>query len=283
MSVVIRPSQTDGQPGATQPSGTAALSVVIPVYNEGANIIQTLRVLREHVPVAHEVLMVYDHENDQTLPVVRPLQSSDPRLILVRNTVAPGPSGALRTGFQRARGSLILVVMADLCDDFSQIPDLLALVPSRADIACPSRYCRGGQQHLRASLKVWLPKFAGRCLHWFAGLPTLDATNSFKLYSAAMLRRLRLRSTVSFSVTLEIVAKAHCLGYRLVEVPTVWRDRQHGQSHFRLGASVAAYLPWFGVALLRGRLIRLPARWLRAWLSTVPARPEPAQQVALHA
>ena len=74
-------------------------------------------------------------------------------------------------------------------------------------------------------------------------------------------------NTTSFSVTLEIVAKAHCLGYRIVEVPTVWRDRQHGQTNFKMGRSIVAYTPWLCLALLRGRLVRLPLSWLRRWLT----------------
>lgn len=242
---------------------TVELSVVMPVYNEGLNIEKTLQSLKASVPVPHEVIIVYDREEDSTLPVVRPLMPSYDGLRLVRNSVAPGPSGALRTGFLQAKASRVLVVMADLCDDFSQIPLLLSLVPARADIACPSRYCEGGVQQLDPSLKVWAPKFAGRLLKWFTGIPTYDPTNSFKLYSAAVLRDIRLVSTISFSVTLEIVVKAHCLGYRLVEVPTVWADRQHGKSNFNLRRSLVAYFPWFCVALLRGRLFRLPQAWLR--------------------
>jgi len=159
------------------------LSVVIPVYNEGLNIEKTLHSLKASVPVPHEVIVVYDREDDNTLPVVRPLMRSYPGLQLLHNRVAPGPSGALRAGFSRARASRVLVVMADLCDDFSQIPTLLNLVPARADIACPSRYCDGGVQQLKPSLKVWAPKFAGRLLRWLTGIPTFDPTNSFKLYS----------------------------------------------------------------------------------------------------
>lgn len=246
------------------------LSVVIPVYNEGLNIEKTLHALRASIPVLHEVIVVYDREEDSTLPVVRPLLPSYDGLRLVRNSVTPGPSGALRTGFLHAKASRVLVVMADLCDDFSQIPLLLSLVPARADIACPSRYCEGGVQQLDPSLKVWAPKFAGRLLKWFTGIPTYDPTNSFKLYSAAVLRDVRLVSTISFSVTLEIVVKAHCLGYRIVEIPTVWADRQHGKSNFHLRRSLVAYFPWFCVALLRGRLFRLPQSWLR-WLFAHPA------------
>jgi glycosyltransferase involved in cell wall biosynthesis len=250
---------------------TVELSVVMPVYDEGLNIEKTLQSLKANVPVPHEVIIVYDRDEDSTLPVVRPLMPSYEGLRLVRNSVAPGPSGALRTGFVQAKASRVLVVMADLCDDFSQIPLLLSLVPARADIACPSRYCEGGAQQLKPSLKVWAPKFAGRLLRGLTGIPTYDPTNSFKLYSAAVLRDLVLTSTVSFSVTLEIVAKAHCLGYRIVELPTVWADRQHGKSNFNLRRSLFAYSPWFCAAMLRSRLLRIPQSWLR-WLFTSEGR-----------
>ncbi len=259
-----------------------SLSVIIPVYHEGKNIELTLQALHAAVPVPYEVLIIYDDEEDTTLPVVRNLQMRYMQAVLVRNTIAPGPSGALRTGFQRARAEKVLVVMADLCDDFSQIPHFLTLVPAEADIVCPSRYCRGGAQQLEATFKVWLPKMGGRCLRWLTGIPTYDPTNSFKLYSGALLRNLWLSSTVSFSVTLEIVAKAHCLGYRFAEVPTVWRDRQHGKSHFKLWRSLIAYSPWFCVALLRNRAFRFPIQWLRARFAVSSSRPVSETPVAAH-
>ena len=246
-------------------SDTIDLTVVIPVYNEGENIGLTLDQLHASVPVPYELLIVYDFDGDTTLPVVRPLLEQHPNWRLVKNDVARGPSGALRTGFKHASGSRVLVVMADLCDDFGQIEQLTNLVPEVADIACPSRYCEGGHQALDNPVKLWAPRTAGRLLRLFAGLPTHDPTNSFKLYSTRLLDDLRLGSTVSFSVTIEIVAKAHCLGYRIVEIPTTWRDRQFGKSNFKVGRSLVAYFPWFCLMMLRGRLIRLPASWFRAW------------------
>jgi dolichol-phosphate mannosyltransferase len=242
------------------------LSVIVPVYNEPDNIPLAVAALARNIPVPHEILVVYDTESDSTVPVLRTLSSTYPQLRMVRNEVCRGPSGALRAGFGQARAPAVLVTMADLCDDVAQIPQLLALRRSGADLVVPSRYCPGGEQQLNPSLKVWAPTLAGWLICNLAGVPTRDPTNSFKLYSTAMLRDMRLTSTISFSVTLEIVAKAHCLGYRIVEVPTVWRDRQHGKSSFKLGRSLVAYTPWFALALLRGKFIRLPARWLRSWL-----------------
>jgi dolichol-phosphate mannosyltransferase len=243
------------------------LSVVIPVYNEPANIPLAVAALTQNIPVPHEIVVVYDFDADTTVPVLHELRGRYPQLRAVKNEVARGPSGALRTGFAHAAAPLILVTMADLCDDASQIGHLIELAKTRADLVAPSRYCQGGEQRLKWSLKAKVPRFAGWLIKMFAGLPTYDPTNSFKLYSARMLGDMRLRSTVSFSVTLEIVAKAHCLGYRIVEVPTIWRDRQHGKTNFKMGRSLVTYFPWLCVAMLRGRFFRLPARLLRRWFA----------------
>lgn len=251
------------------------LSIVIPVFNEDRNIVATIEAIEQHAPVDHEIICVYDFDEDTTLPVLRGLQANRPHLRLARNTVARGPSGALRTGFQEADAPRVLVVMADLCDDVSQIPELVRLVPEHADVACPSRYCPEGRQELDAFLKVALPRTAGFLLRHFTGMQTHDPTNSFKMYSARLLQSLRLTSTVSFSVTLEVVAKAHCLGFPIAQVPTVWRDRQHGESKFRTGPSVPVYLKWFLVALLKNRVFSMPASWMQARFGRPATEPSP--------
>ncbi len=237
---------------------TPALSIVIPVFNEALNLEATLESLHQNIHVPYELLIVYDFDEDSTLPLARQLMSRNPTMKLIKNTVCRGPSGAIRSGIRASRGPRILIAMADLCDDFSQVPQMIDWVPAKAEIACPSRYCQGGEQLLNPSLKVWAPKTAGRLLRFFTGIPTLDPTNSYKLYSAELLRKMRLSSRVSFSVTLEIMAKAHVLGARIVEIPTVWRNRQFGKTSFKLGRSLVAYFPWFLYAMLRNRLF-----WLR--------------------
>ena len=239
------------------------LSVVIPVYNEAENIRLTLDALRGRLPESHEILVVYDRDDDSTLLALREAAPQHPALRVVKNDIARGPSGALRTGIRESRGERVLVMMADLSDDIESFPRLLSLVPDTADIACPSRYCEGGRQELRSSLKVWAPRSAGRLMRWVCGLNTVDPTNSHKLYRGDLVRSLPLTSTVSFSVTLEIVAKAHCLGCRIVEIPTVWRDRMHGKTNFKLGRSLVTYTPWLLLALFNGRFLRLPAAWRR--------------------
>ncbi len=266
------------------------VSVIIPVLNEGGHIHATLDELSRRIAAPHEVLVVYDRDDDTTVPVVQERMARDERLALVKNTIARGPSGALRSGFAAAQGSKILVVMADGCDDLSQLDAMLRMVPGQADIVAPSRYCPGGAQLIEQTswIKKSIPRAAGWLLRAFTGIPTYDPTNSFKLYSARVVKELPLVSTVSFSVTLEAVVKAHCLGYGIIEIPTVWKDRRHGKSHFKLGRSILVYFPWFCLALLRGRFLRLPHRWFAAWFgvrsasaSVAAPAPEPVMEEAV--
>jgi dolichol-phosphate mannosyltransferase len=227
-----------------------ALSIIIPVYNESSNILKTLKEIKKNIRVPHEILIVYDFDKDSTLPVVKKVKKNYKNLFLIKNNIARGPSGAIRTGIKKAKAPRVLVTMADLCDDLSQVNELLALVPKKAAIACPSRYTKGGEQQLKPSLKVWAPRTAGFLLKLFGGVPTYDPTNSFKMYSKKIFTRMTLESTISFSVTLEIIVKAQALGFNIVEIPTVWRDRQHGKTNFKLVRSLVAYFPWFCFAII---------------------------------
>src|SRR5213594_2954247 len=130
-------------------TNSVELSVVIPVYNEPENISLAVNALAKNIPVPCEILAVYDFDGDTTVPVLRQLQREHSELRLVKNDVARGPSGALRAGFAQARAPLVLVTMADLCDDVSQIPRLLQLAKNGADLVAPSRYCAGGEQQLK--------------------------------------------------------------------------------------------------------------------------------------
>lgn len=231
------------------------LSIVIPVYNESENILKTLSAIKKYIRVPHEILIIYDFDKDTTLPIVKKVLKKNPHVHLTKNTIQKGPSGAIRTGIMKARAPHVLVTMADLCDDLSQVKEMLALVQNNVYIVCPSRYSKGGKQELKSSLKVWAPRTAGFLLKKLTGIPTYDPTNSYKLYAKKLLEELTLTSTVSFSVTLEIVVKAHALGYKIVEIPTIWKDRQHGKTNFKLGRSLLYYFPWFWYALVHSNPI----------------------------
>jgi hypothetical protein len=82
-------------------------------------------------------------------------------------------------------------------------------------------------------------------LHYLSGLPTRDVTNSFKLYSKEVLDSITIESKGGFEIGMEIVVKAWAAGFRVTEVPTVWRDRALGDSRFQLVSWTPHYLAWY--------------------------------------
>jgi dolichol-phosphate mannosyltransferase len=240
-----------------------ALSIVIPVYNEGPNIESTLRGLFASVAVRPlEVLVVYDRDDDDTVPVVLGLQGELPEVILHRNRWGRGALGAIRSGLEAARAPYLLVMMADGSDDPADVDAMLALARSGADVVAGSRYMRGGQQLGGPPLKRLLSRLAGITLHHLGGLSVHDATSNYRLYSRRLLDRVDVESQAGFELALELTVKASLLGCRLAEVPTTWRDRTAGTSRFRLWVWLPHYLRWYRLGLVarfRPRFASRPA------------------------
>ena len=122
------------------------VSIVIPAYNEGSNIEDVLTRLAETVQLPCEITVVVDSQDDSTVPFVEKFARMDDRICYLVNDVEPGPAQAIRFGIDRASAGVVLVTMADGCDDPQQIDHLVRLVERGVVIASASRYSRGGQQ-----------------------------------------------------------------------------------------------------------------------------------------
>jgi dolichol-phosphate mannosyltransferase len=138
--------------------------------------------------------------------------------------------------------------MADGCDDPQQIDDLVRLVERGVVIAAASRYSRGGQQVGGPFLKSTLSRLAGLSLWAFARVGTRDATNSFKAYDASFIRDVGVTSDAGFEIGIELVAKARRARLPVAELPTIWLERHHGVSNFKLASWLPNYLRWWRFA-----------------------------------
>ena len=241
------------------------LSIVVPVHREGEAARPVIEKLVGCVDVPHEIVVVYDESDDPTLPVLEDLHRRRPEIRAVQNRLGRGPALALRAAFASVTGDAVVVTMADASDDPHDIPRMLARLREGYDLVAGSRYMAGGQQLGGPRLKSRLSRFAGRSLQALVGLPTADATSAFKMYRKAMLDDLTIESRHGFEISLEITVKALLGGYRIAEIPTVWRDRVAGRSKFRLVRWLPHYLRWYGLALGRG-LFRGRHRALRTAL-----------------
>jgi hypothetical protein len=157
-----------------------------------------------------------------------------------------GALNAIKTGLEDAHGEYVVVTMADLCDPPEVINEMVAAAErENADIVCASRYMKGGRQIGGPKLKGFLSRAAGFLLYKLTRLPTHDPTNSFKLYRKSFLKEVTIESTGGFELGIELVVKARRLGKKIVEVPTIWRDRVAGKSNFKLWRWMPSYLRWF--------------------------------------
>lgn len=224
------------------------VSVVVPVFDEGEAIVRALERIFEAVTLPAEVLVVYDFEEDSTVPWLEKYARDEPRLVPTLNTYGRGPANAIRFGIDAATADTVVVTMADGCDDPQQIDDLVRLVERGVVVAAGSRYMNGGQQVGGPAFKSFLSRFAGRTLYLFARVGTNDATNSFKAYSKDFVQKVGIDSDSGFEVGLELVAKARRLRLPVAEVPTIWLDRTTGVSNFKLIKWLPRYLRWYRFA-----------------------------------
>jgi glycosyltransferase involved in cell wall biosynthesis len=233
------------------------LSIVLPVFNEGEAVEPVLRALSAGVGTAHELVVVYDFDEDTTVPVVARLAGEIPGLRGLRNDLGRGVLNAMKAGIAGSTSPFVLISMADGSDEPHVVDPMVALARDGADVVAASRYMRGGHQVGGPPLKRLMSRTAGLTLHWFAGVPTHDPTNNFKLYSRRFLDTVTIESTAGFELALELTVKATIAHRRVAEVPTTWRDRTAGESNFKLRKWLPHYLHWYWMAL-RWRVLRRP-------------------------
>lgn len=228
------------------------LAIVLPVYNEGEAVEPVLRAMSAGVATPHELVVVYDFDADTTVPVIARLALEIPGLRGLRNDLGRGVLNAMKAGISGTTAQYVLISMADGSDEPHIVDSMVALARDGADVVAASRYMPGGHQVGGPPLKRLMSRTAGLTLHWFARVPTRDATNNFKLYSRRFLDAVTIESSAGFELALELTVKAALDGRRIAEVPTTWRDRTAGTSNFKLRKWIPHYLHWY-LAAFRGR------------------------------
>ncbi|MHB1682039.1 MAG: glycosyltransferase [Bacilli bacterium] len=235
------------------------IDIVIPVYNEKGSIECTLRELGSNVKQSIRVIIVYDMDEDTTIPIVNSIAGSlGYPVVMQKNIYGRGALNAIKSGMALSEADAVLVVMADMSDDLGMIDLMYEKFQEGYDIVCGSRYMRGGRQIGGPLLKKILSRTAGLTLHYLARIPTHDVTNSFKMYRKSLLEDLRIESVGGFEIGMEITVKAHLAGRLIAEIPVTWTDRTDGESKFKLWKWIPHYFHWYSRAF--GRRSKVPAQ-----------------------
>ena len=226
------------------------LSVIMPVFREGAAVIPIIESLVRVLGPSDELIVVYDFEEDPTVPFLRDLASVLPQLRPLLNDRGRGVLNALKAGIAAATGQYVLITMADGSDDLTSLSAMLDAAAAGAAVVAASRYMKGGRQVGAPFFKSLLSRVAGLSLYAVGALPIHDPTNNFKLYARDFLVQTEIESRGGFELALELTVKAQLAGLTLAEVPTSWQERSQGQSNFKIRAWLPQYLHWYWLVLL---------------------------------
>jgi len=211
---------------AEVPAGASpALTVVIPAYNEQANVEPCYRELVEVLDALgqpFEILFVDDGSTDGTSAVLRGLASTDRRVRVLRFRRNAGQTAALHAGFRAARGAVIVTMDADLQNDPHDIPKLLAALPGH-DAVCGWRVDRHDP---------WSKRIASRIANRVRDRLTRDGVHdtgcTLKVFRREAVENLQLyRGLHRF-----LPALLQMDNRRLVEVPVSHRPRRAGVSKY---------------------------------------------------
>lgn len=220
-----------------RPSSPApALSIVIPAYNEEANVEACYRELAEVGPELgrpFEIIFVDDGSSDGTFAALAALAQANPRVRVIRFRRNAGQTAALAAGFRAARGEIVVTMDADLQNDPRDIPRLLvALGP--CDAVCGWRVDRRDPWAKRIASRV-----ANAVRRHFTGDDVHDTGCTLKAFRRDALERLPLyRGMHRF-----LPALLRLEGFRVTELPVRHRPRRAGVSKYgnwgRLWAGLA--------------------------------------------
>jgi dolichol-phosphate mannosyltransferase len=206
-----------------------------------------VKLLKAVVEVPHELLIVYDSPEDDSIPVIRAMQGGYGNLRLIHNQRGRGVVNAISAGVEAAVGDYVLLFAADEVGPLLAIEDMLALMHEGCDMVSCSRYAHGGRRLGGSWIGGVLSRFANRLFHRMAGCVLSDATTGIKLFRRSLFPSLKLEARpVGWAVTFEMAMKAQLAGWKLGEVPVISIDRLYGgKSTFKVGPWTGEYLRWF--------------------------------------
>lgn len=237
----------------------SSLTILIPCHNEEEAITHTLSEIYSKLDYDNfQIVIIDDHCTDQTINTIRKFitKNSINNLQIITNERKGCFANALLTGLENFDSDLVVPMMGDLCDEVETIPKMVAKINEGYDIACASRYMKGGKKINSPRLQGFFSWLVCISLKILCCLPTWDASNAYKMYRRKVIKKIlpSLTGNAGTDFSMQVFLKAHFAEFKTAEVPTTWTGRVYGKTKFDPVGLTPKYWRWYKYALLQ--------RWL---------------------
>jgi dolichol-phosphate mannosyltransferase len=228
------------------PPRTANVWVILPTYNEAENLERIVGAVLEHLPPSRRVLIVDDNSPDGTGEIADRLAEADDSVAVLHRQLKEGLGPAYLAGFRvalDAGAERVIEMDADFSHDPSYLPRLIEAT-ERADLAIGSRYVPGGGITEWGPLRRFISRGGSAYARAALGLPIKDLTGGFKCFRRIVLETIDLDTIEArgYAFQVETTYRTIKAGFRVVEVPIVFKDRADGTS--KMSKGIVAEAMW---------------------------------------
>lgn len=233
---------------------TVKISIILPVFNEGVNLDIVLRIIQAILKVPHEVLVVYDFPEDNSIPVAKKVQETYSEVRLIHNKKGRGAINAIKSGVEEAKGKYAVTLLADDIGPVFALSAMADLMDRGCWLVGCTRYGFGGRVFGGSIIQKILSKTANRLFRVLSSSQLTDATFGVKMFRPELFKKINIEARAGWSVAFELSIKTQAMGLQTGEVPITSINRFYGgESKFSLKSWMIEYLKWFfrGILLLR--------------------------------
>jgi glycosyltransferase involved in cell wall biosynthesis len=220
------------------------VSLILPMYNEEDNVIITLNEVKKVLQTfeSYQIVAVDDGSSDRTLELLEEYARETPELLVLTHPVNMGMGRALRTGFEKAEGDVIVTLDADLSYEPQYITQLIQeLQENQLDIVIGSQYMAGGETEDIPFIRLFVSKMANKIVGYALNKNISTVTGILRAYRREVLDSIEIEATGT-EINPEILSKAIAIGFEVKEIPVKLKGRKLGESKIQFRSTTISHL-----------------------------------------
>ena len=239
------------------------LSIVIPTYNEKENIEflihQIEQLFHKKYTRNFEIIIVDDNSPDGTAQLAIKLNKKYGNIRVIIRRKRQGVGAALREGYNKSRGNLILSTDADLSFDVNDMERLIAELNKGYDLVLGSRYLSKKDYEkpdLQTKIKGFVSKYGNVTVRLLSGLNVHDFSANFRIIRKKIWTEIKITDD-THSILLEMILKTRYRGYKVTEIPVKFKLRKYGKSKLILTKIAPNFFIKLILYIFKYRILRL--------------------------